>query len=537
MTPPRFASALLRLCAHRRDRTFVEQDLADEFARIAAGRGARAARAWYRRQVAGSVLPLVAERLRLSWPALPRGAPLGRDVIQAFRSLTRNAGLSTTILATLVVGLTTTLAAALLLYGVVLRPLPYGEPDQLVAVRPSGPRLPAAVRSISLPDLDDWQQTPRSFAALSGYSDLTFTLTGLGDPRRVDGLRVGPRFGEVVRTRPILGRPFEPRDFVQGSQYVTLLGHALWQRDLGGDPGAVGRSLTLDGRRYEIVGVLPDLPFRDITEQHEFWVPLVARPGVTWEPVRGNGFVSVLARLAPGTTLRAAQEELSSVAATLAERYPQSNADKPAVLLEPLHDAIVKAVRRPLLLVFAAVGSVLLVACGNLVNLLLAHAERRRHEFAVRLALGAGSGRIRRQVLLEVAAIVTVAMAVSLIMAPALARLFTTLYPTPLPSSDALGITTRALGGALALGVVVTVLLAWPQMRRASPSITAGGTVRVTGSRNDRLGRAALIAVQVAFTLVLAFAGVALLRSMARLAAIEPGIDAAGVVAFSVSPS
>ena len=537
MKPPRLASLLLRVCASRRDRSFIVEDLAEEFVRRRSDAGDAAACRWYWRQVAGSVAPLLRDRLRGRRPSFSGRDYLATDAAQAMRSLVRHPGLALTIVLTLIVGLTTTLAATLLVHGIILRPLPYETPEQLVTVRPSGPRLPASVGAISLPDFDDWQTPMRSFAVLSGYAALTMTLTDLGEPRRIETLRVGPRFGELFSTTPVIGRDLEARDFVQGAQPVALLGHALWTRAFARDSGVVGRSLTLDGRRYEIVGVLPPVPFADVTENHELWIPLVARSGVAWEPVRGNGFISILARLAPGVTAAAAQDELSALTAVLAERYPRSNAEKPSAILEPLQQAIVKPVRRPLLLVFAAVGSVLLVACGNLVNLLLASAERRRPEFAVRMAVGAGRGRIHRQVALEVLACVGAALAVSLMAAPSLARLFAIVYPVPLPSTDALTLSTTTVVASLGLGLVVALVLAWPQLRSIRSTGGPAATGRVAGSRVDRRGRAALIASQVAFTLVLAFAGVALVRSMARLSAVEPGIDADGVVALSVSPS
>jgi putative ABC transport system permease protein len=536
MKPPGLAAALLRLCAPVRDLAFIEQDLAEEFVRRAQADGRAAAARWYRRQVLGSISPLIGQRLRTARPALPRPAGLGTDAAQALRVVLRHPGTTATVIGTLVIGLTTTLAAALLVHHVILRPLPYETPERLVLVRPAGPRLPASVRSISLPDLHDWQQPTPGLDVLSGYSSLTFTLTDRGEARRVDGLRVGEGFADVLRTPPVVGRAFDARDYAPGAARVVLLGHAMWRRDFGSDPSAVGQTLTLDGHRHEIVGVLPDAPFGDITEPHEFWVPLMARPGVAWEPVRGNGFITVLARVAAGTSLSAAEQQLSARAQALAGQYPRSNADKPAVSMLPLQEAITGTARRPLLLLLLAVGAVLIVACGNLVNLLLAAGEHRRGEYAVRMALGAGLARLRRQVSFETAGCVGLATILALIGAPPLARLFVNLYPAPLPSTSALGTDPALASAAAALGLLIAALLMWPQLRGIG-AIRGSATVRITGDRRDRRGRATLIAVQVAFTVVLAFAGVALVRSMARLSALEPGFDPDGVVSLSVTPS
>jgi len=442
------------------------------------------------------------------------------------------------MVATLAVGLTTTLAAALLLYNVVLRPLPFPRPHDLVQVLPAGPSLPAGVRAVSLPDLDDLQASAGSFTALSGFSALTYTLTAQGEARRVDGLRVGQRFAEMLGVSPALGRTFGDSDFNAGSQPVVLISHGMWRREFGGSPAAVGGSLVLDERRYTIVGVLPELPVGDITAPHDFWIPLSARPGIAWEPRRGNGFITVLARIAPGVTAAAAQAQLSGVTRELAARYPESNGTKPSVALRPLHEAMVAPVKQALVLIFLSVAAVLLVACANLTNLLLANAERRRHEFSIRLAMGAERHRLRAQILLEMGAIVTVAALTAAAMAPPLAQLFLRLYPAPVPRSTDVAFTLPMTGAAILLSLLVVVALALPQVRRLrSIPVNAGASRTMTGSRQDRRGRATLIAVQVAFTIVLAFCGVAMVRSMARLSSVEPGFSPAGVIALSVSPS
>ena len=457
--------------------------------------------------------------------------------MQAWRALSRHPGVTATMAGTLCLALTSTLAASLLLYNVVLRPLPFPRPEQLVEVLPAGPSLPASVRSLSLPDLEDLQGGAQSFSALSGFSALTYTLTSQGDPRRVEGLRVGRQFAEVLGVSPPIGRAFNAADFHAGRERVVLIGAGMWRREFGASPDAIGRTLLLDERPYTIVGVLPDVPVADVTEPHEFWVPLVARPGVAWEPIRGNGFISLIGRLAPGVTLPAAQAQLSTVTKQLSEKYP-SNANKPAVTLHPLHDAVVSPVKQALLLIVLAVGAVLLVACANLTNLLLAQAERRRHEFSVRLAMGAQQQQLRAQLWLEAATFVGVSALVASAAAPMVAELFLRMYPAPVPRTAGIGVSVPLAAGAFVLFVAVTIALTLPQVRRLGRiSTTVSPTRTMTGSRQDRRGRATLIAVQVAFTLVLAFCGLALLRSMVRLSSVEPGFDPKGVVALSVTPS
>jgi predicted permease len=390
---------------------------------------------------------------------------------------------------------------------------------------------------MSLPDLDDLQESAGAFSTLSGFSALTYTLSAPGDPRRVEGLRVGRRFAEVLGIAPFVGRSFGDRDFDAGS-HVVLISPGMWRREFGGSRTAVGGSVVLDDVRHTIVGVLPDLPIADITAPHDFWVPLVARPGAAWEPVRGNGFISVLARIAPGINASAAQSQLSGITRELSTRYPASNGTKPAVTLRRVHEAMVAPVRQALVLIFLSVAAVLLVACANLTNLLLAHAERRRHEFSVRLAMGAERHRLRAQILLEMGAIVAVSALAAAAIAPALAQLFLRMYPDSVPRSTDVAFTVPMTAAAVALSALVVMALALPQVRRLrSVPVNTGAVRAMTGSRQDRRGRATLIAVQVAFTIVLAFCGVALVRSMARLSAVAPGFTPAGVIALSVSPS
>ena len=537
MTPPRLATVLLRWTARRADLDFIVDDLAEEYARMIATHGKSAARRWYWRQAVGSVVPLLLDRLRRR-PLAPPTPHWRVDAAQAWRALSRSPGLTATMAGTLGLALTTTLAASLLLYNVVLRPLPFPRPQELVLVYPSGPSLAASVRSLSLPDLEDLQAGASSFSALSGFSELTFTLTSQGEPRRIEGLRVGRRFAEVLGVSPAIGRAFTDSDFGAGRERVALIGSGMWRREFGASPEVIGRTLLLDDRPYTIVGVLPDVPVADVTEPHEFWVPLVARPGVFWEPVRGNGFITLIGRIAPGVTRPAAQAQLSAVARQLAEKHPQSNGNKPAVTLHPLHETVVSPVRQALLLIVLATGAVLLVACANLTNLLLAQAERRRHEFSVRLAMGAQRPHLRAQVWLETATFVGAATLVASAIAPRVAALFLQLYPESVPRSTGIGFSGLLAAGAGALFVLVTVALVLPQARRLGQvTATVSPTRTMTGSRHDRRGRATLIAVQVAFTLVLAFCGLALLRSMVRLSAVEPGFDPKGIVALSVSPS
>ncbi len=544
MIPPRLARALLALAARRADRDFLLKDLEEEMTRVAQHEGRAAARRWYRRQAWTSVLPLIGRRLATAAVSAP-GLSRSDGLRQAVRWLVRHPHTAGATILTVALALGAAGAAGTILYGVALRPLPFPDEARVVHLWNTGPdfdpgrRLQrASIPVVSLQDLDDWRRASRTFTAISAYVSETYTMTGSGDARRVRGMRVGPDFDRVLGIRAAAGRMFSGDEFQPGRERAVILSHHFWLREFGGDPEAVGRTLTLDERAYVIAGVLPDLPVSFPGESHDVWVPLLAQPGVFWQHQRGTGWVTAVGRIDPAATPDAATDELSGIALQLARDFPSSNARKTGVATEPIREALLGDSRLAVLLVSWAILAVLLVAGANLVNLLMAQAEERRREFAVRRALGADSAALGRQVALEAILLAGVGGVGAALLLPLLVDAFIQMYPGSLPAAH-LTPGVAGFGALAAMTLVAASLLALPQWRRtgrAARTIHIRATNRQTSTRADRRLRALLVAGQVAFSIVLMAAGVLLVRTLAHLASVDPGFRADGVLVFSVTP-
>lgn len=542
MTPPRLARRIVELTARDADRGFVLGDLDDEFARRAGEQGPRAAARWYWRQALSSCAPLLSTRVRAR--RRERGAQIvtAGDWRQAARWLRRRPRASAAAVLTLAFALGAAGAAAVIVHGLVVRPLPFPDESAIVHVWPLDPAAAPRVSRAAIPvssfqDVEDWRRASRSTLAVSTYLDTSYTFTAGGAARRLDAMRVGETFDRVLGIAPAAGRVFHGGDFRAGSERVAMLTHGFWQREFGGDAGAVGRTLLLDDRPFEIVGVLPEMPVPFPSRAHDIWVPLIAEPGVFWQNQRGTGWLTAVARVRPGGSLAAAEDELTAIAMDLRAKYPDSNEHRLGVRLEPIRESITGDVRPIVLLIAAAIAAVLLVAAGNLVNLLLAQAEERRREFAVRQAIGASAPRLRAQVLLESLLLVTSGALAGAALVPLLIRAFVALYPEPLPQAQ-VALSFAMLPWAAAAVIALACALALPQMlqaRRLRVTSALRGA-RPTGGRHERRMRGLLIAAQVSFSVALLAAGIAFARTSAVLAAVEPGFRPGGVLVFSVVP-
>ena len=506
-----------------------------EFARVSHARGISAARRWSYGEAARSLAPLLWMRVRHT--ALFTASPGWRDdAAQAWRALTRHPRLAVVCVTTLALAMSATLAATSILERAVLHPLPFPEAGRIVRLWNTGPDM-ADVRSTGLLDVDDWRTASRTMAAISAYTAQSATLTGRGDARRLDAMRVGRDFDRVLGVRAALGRLFDPSEFIRGNERALILTDAFWRREFGGDVNVVGRTMTLDDEPWRIVGVLEPISVVYPTPKYDVWMPLIARQNAFWENARETGWVTGVGRLGAATTLEQARQELSTIAKGLAAQYPKSNARRVGVGLNPIEDDITETSRPVLFLIAGAIGAVLIVALGNLINLLLAHGERRRREFAVRLALGANAARLRRQTGLESLIVTVAASGVALAAAPSMVTGFRSLYPADLPGATASGVTSLQFWAALAGVVVSTMLLAWPQRRFTRVAARDGAlraSHRVTVARH---GRGALVAAQSALSVLLLVLAIVFIRTLSGLAAITPGFDPHGVLVFGLSPS
>jgi putative ABC transport system permease protein len=547
--PPRLLRSALALLLRLYPRPFRERFAGEMVAAFddawsAAGRGAAPRLGLAVRTFADLGRSAVAERLR---PGLPDPPPVRRtagqtqqestamddlrqDLKHALRSLRKRPGFTLVAALTLALGIGATTAIFSVVHGILLRPLPYPRPDELVTVdriRPDGRR-----GSVSQPDLRDMQAELGSFTALAGFSPTSLTLTGLGEAKLVPGARVTDGLLAVFAQAPTLGRDLRQEENLPDGPQVTLIGHRFWQQRLGGAPDAVGRTLELSGTPYEIVGVAP--PGFDYPDGAQLWIPMYLD---TEDCGRGCNLLQVAARLAPATPLATARQELAALATRLEAAYPEDNYRKTFVA-ETLEETEVGAVRRALWMLLAGVGMVLLVACANVGNLLLARAAGRRGEMEVRAALGAGRGRLLRLLGAEAALLAAGGGAAGILFAWEGVDLLVRFAPATLPRVGEVRLDGAAL--LFAGGLMVATALLFGLAPALQLSRVAGGGGLRSGSGGAGEGRAgfsrgALLVAEVALSLMLLTGAGLLARSFVRLTGIELGFDEKDVLRFSLS--
>lgn len=450
----------------------------------------------------------------------------------AVRSLRNRPGLTVTVVLTLAIGIGANAAIFSAIDAVLLKPLPYPEAERLVKLYELNLGQRGATQLVAPVRVDEWGRASRSFEAISGSYFENMTDTTSGTPERVEVMRTAPRFFEVLGVGAALGRLPAAEEELSGGPPVAVISDALWRGRFNADPAVVGRAWNFGGAKRVIVGVMPPW-IRYPTSTTEAWLP--AQAPATLLRARQARFYTAIARLRPGVSQAQARDELNAIQARLGEQFPETDRGW-GVEVVALKEEKVAGVRRSLWFLLAAVGLVLIAACGNVGCLMLADAARREHEVAVRLAIGARRSQVIGQLLREGVLLSAAGAALALVLAYWASRLLSA-TATGLPADNPIGIDLRIVGFALVLGVVATLLFALApalQATRRQPvdALARGGRGSVGGRQVlQRL----LVGAQVALAIVLLVGAGLLIRSFARLQGVSSGIDAGPVLTFRMT--
>ena len=448
---------------------------------------------------------------------------LWQDMRYGARMLLKQPGFTLIALLTLSLGVGANTAIFSVINAVLLRPLPYPESERLALYNERSPQMDGM--SISWPNYTDWRAQQRVFEEMAVFNRGDYNLTGAGEPERIQAGQVTASLFTTLRAHASLGRVFTADEDKPGGPPVVVLSYGLWQRRFAGDPQIVGKTLNFNDRTYTVIGVMPQ-GFR-FPSRVEMWVPvgqLSDQP--SWKQ-RGNhpGLYGV-ARLKPGATIEQARADMDNIAAGLEKLYPGSNQDN-RVRIMPLIENYVRDVRRALWVLFGAVGFVLLIACANIANLLLARATTRSKELAVRAALGAGRWRIVRQLLTESLLLAVMGGALGLLLATWGVDLILKTSPDAIPRAQEIGMDNRVFIFTMAVSVLTGLVFGLIPAWQAS-KVDAYETLKEAGRGNSgrrQWLRSSLVVTEVAAALVLLVGAGLLIRSFYRLHQVNPGFS------------
>jgi putative ABC transport system permease protein len=455
------------------------------------------------------------------------------DVRYALRQLRLNPGFAATVVLTLALGIGANVALFSVVRNVLLKPLPYREPERIMRVWMDNRRLHMREDWASYLNYLDYKRLGTSFESMATFTEPQLNLVGDGEPERIRGAFAEAALFDVLGVRPIQGRLFTRVEETPGKENVALIGWTLWQRRFGGG-NVVGRTLEFDNFRFTIIGVMPP-GFAFPAKKSEFWAPLaVKEPGKR----RTGYWLQMAARLKPGVTYAQAQAQMDLVGRQLEQQYPAENAGY-GIFVNPLENHVAGSVRTPLLVLLGAVGFVLLIACVNVAGLFLARAESRVRELVVRAAMGASRASLIRQLFLEAAALAAISGVAGIAAAYGLVRALLWIAPRDLPRLDEIAID----GGVLAFGVLLVVLTSlvfglWPAWRLSRVDLQEalrGAGRGMTGARGAARARGVLVVMQCALAILLLAGAGLLLRSLGALRSMDPGFRVANVLTLRIN--
>ncbi|MFY9574599.1 MAG: ABC transporter permease, partial [Blastocatellia bacterium] len=457
------------------------------------------------------------------------------DIRYAARTLLKRPGFSAVAVLTLALGIGANAAIFSVVYAVLLAPLPFEAPDELTQIWGKTPASNLYQQPASVPDYTDLKAQNQLFEQIAATRSQAFNLTDGDEPERMTGARVAVNLFSLLRVKPLLGRDFLDAEGVAGANPVVIVSHALWRQRYSSDPNLIGRAIDVDGKSYTVIGVLPPGIYYP-TPETSLYVPLITQPN---EIARGARFLRVIGRLKQGATLSEARAEMDTIAGRLAEQHPTTNSGT-GIDLVPLHEQVVGRVRPALLVLLGAVGCVLLIACANVANLLLARAASRRMEFAIRAALGASRPRLVRQLLTESVLLSVAGGAFGLLLAIWGVTALLGISSDSIPRAAEVGINLRVLGftalvslsTGLAFGIVPALRLS-----RQSAEALREGRRGTTGSVLHQRLLSGLVISEVAVALVLLVAAGLMIRSFVSLSNVNPGLNPKGVLTLGIGLS
>src|SRR5882762_308016 len=455
-----------------------------------------------------------------------------QDVRYGLRVLSKNPGFTAIAILTLALGIGANTALFSVVNGVLLNPLPFPNPDELVAVYSKSPTFQES--SIAYPNFLDWQKDNHSFAALSAFRGDDYNMVGAGEPERVHIHMISAEFMPALGMKPLLGRAFRPQEDQAGAGPVTILGDGLWKRKFGLSQDVLGKSITLNGKVYTIVGVA----LGRITglSPSDLYIPIGQWNDPTFRDRRISMGMNSIGRLKPGVTVEQARSDMNRIAENLASAYPEADKGM-GISLIPLKTDVVGNVKGVLLVLLGAVSFVLLIACANVANLLLARSTGRAREFAIRAALGASPARVIRQLLTESVLLGISGGCIGLILAKLGVRVLVEALAGSLPRSEEIALDGHVLFYTLGISVLTGIVFGLiPALKMLGPdtheTLKEGGRGS-SGARHRT--QSVFIVVEMAMAVVLLIGAGLMIRTLSALGNINPGFDPRNVLTFSIS--
>src|SRR5690349_8730222 len=445
-----------------------------------------------------------------------------RDVSYSLRILIKSYAFTIVVIATLALGIGANTAIFSFANGILLRPLPYPQSERLVVLDETALKRGIDSMSVSYPNFLDWQEQNKVFEDIGIYFGANrFALSGAGEPTEIRGSYISHGLFEILRVAPLLGRTFTANEDRPDEDAVVILGHNLWQRNFGGDPNIIGRQIILSNRARTVVGVMP--PGFRFPQVSDMWVPVAL---TTKTFTRTDHGLNSIARLKDGVSLTEAQAEMNNIAARIEQQNPVTN-EGLGVKVASLHDTLTGDYREALLILLGVVGCVLLVACVNVANLMLARATARQKEFALRAALGASRWRIMRQLLLESLLLAVAGGALGFVLSIWALHLLLKAIPGDLPVWMNFSLDLRVLGFTLAITLLTGLIFgAMPALHTSR--VDLNDTLKEGGRGNSGAGnraRSLLVVTEIAMSLVLLVGAGLMIQSFLRLRRVNIGLN------------